>query len=312
MVGLKLRPGAGEITTRRWWPANARFAADFAANRYMSGGGHAAAETALTFTRASAGWATDSTGRVHAFAANEMRRTAEGLRLQAARSRLSLAPLALGSAHWSSLGATVQTGLPADGSFPTPCRVVSDGTVYARRVSATLSLTGGVPVRVKIRYRGGTSPRFGLYMQIGTTVSLFEGPVGNLSASASVVGSWANATNVVYPDGSHEVETDFTPASTATNFQLGVSPRSAIAGEHVEVLGAMVASGAGATDWILGEPAGPFTQAGESLTLHLPVETTTTTFAFANGADQTMPAAGDWQVPPATLAGRIARTAIAS
>lgn len=312
MLGLKLRPAANESTTRRWWPAGARFAADFAANRYMSDGAHVAPETALTFTRASTGWATDSSGKVHAFAPDQMRRTAEGLRLQPARSRLSLAPLALGSPHWSSLGATIQTGLPADGSFPTPCRVVSDGTIYARRVSSMMSLTAGTPVRIKIRYRAGTSARFGFYMQIGTTISLFEGAVGNLSASTTGVGTWENATNLVFPDGSHEVQTDFIPSSTAASFQLGVSPRSVTVGEYVEVLGAMAASGAGEVDWMLGEPANQFAAGAEHLFLDLPTGVTGITLAFADGAFQSMEATGMWQVPAATLRARLIRSAIAA
>lgn len=312
MVGLKIQPVARETPVRSWWPSGAGFAADFIGNRYMRAGSHVSQATALTFTRPSAGWATDSNGKVHAFAANEMRRTTEGLQLEGARSRLSLAPLALGSAHWTSQGATIQAVLPADGSFPTPCRIASDGTAYARRVSAPMSLTAGNTVRIKIRYHAGTSSRFGLYMQTGATTSLMEGPVGYLTPNTTTAGSWANVANLVLSDGSHEIETDFTPAITAANWQLGVSPRSNIAGEYVDVPGAMVASGSGVTEWIFGEPATPYIRATETLTLHLPAGAENVTLSFTSAGTQAFPASGNWVLLPSMVAGKLVRSATAT
>ena len=309
MVGLKMcYMGGAAVSARSWWPSGSVFAADFTRNRYMRSGSHASAGSALTFARASEGWATDSNGTVHSFAANEMRRTGRGLRFDGPRTRLSLAPIALGSAHWIGQGAIVLSTLPPDGSFSAPARIASDGTAYARRISALISLDGGETVRIKIRYRAGTSSRFGFYVQTGATTSLLEGPVGNLAPNTSSAGSWAAVTNVSLPDGSQEIEADFTAATTAANYQLGVSPRSNVSGEYVDVLGAMVVGGGGATDWIFGDPAAPFTRLAEEMTLHLPEGTDNATFTFADAPDQTLPANGDWVAHPAAMFGRTLMT----
>ncbi len=309
-VGLDLATRPPEA--QGWWPADASYAADLIGGRYMRAGSHVARDDALTFSRAGAGWAADSAGAVQAFAGDAMRLVDRGVCLEKARTRLSLAPLGIGASPWSAMGATVLAVLEADGAFGSPCRIGSDGTLFARRNSAPLQLDASQTVRIKVRYRAGTSGQFGIYMQTGATASLFQGPVGNLVSTTTSAGGWANASNVDLGGGLHEVETDFVAGASAANWMLGVSPRSATAGHYVDVLGAMVVDGSGTTEWIFGEPGETVTRQADQLRLHLPGGTHDLTLSFDDAADQLIEGvSGDLLIEPAMLTGRFLRSCVA-
>ncbi|MEO3386750.1 hypothetical protein [Mesorhizobium sp. CAU 1741] len=307
-VDLATRPSAA----LGWWPADATSAADFVTGRYMRGGAHVAGGAAFAYSRTGAGWATDSAGAVHAFGDGDMRLVDRGLCLEQARTRLSFAPLAIGASPWTAMGATVLAVLGADGAFPSPCRIGSDGTLFARRNSGPMELATGQTVRIKVRYRAGTSGQFGIYMQTGGTASLFQGPVGNLVATTTSAGGWADATNTDLGDGLHEVEADFIAGASETNWMLGVSPRSDTFGQYVDVLGAMVADGGGTTEWIFGDPGAAVTREADQLEIHLPAGTHDLTLGFDDAADQAMEGlSGDVSLDPAALGGRFLRSCVA-
>lgn len=290
----KLQAALPVFTSAPWVPPGAVLALDFVNDRYFAAasfgldfvsdlywsqamttyssfaafaaGGHA------EFTRESDAWWRDGTG-VPEFAAGVLRRiNGIGALLLPSRTRLTAAPLGIGAAPWTSIGLPVVTVLPADGDFPAPCRVESDGTVFARRESPGMSLTSGATCRVKSRYRAGTSPNFGLYMRnvVGGTQSIVEGAVGALTSSATAAGSWSNIVNTDLGDGLYEVSTDFTPNATSADYRLGVTPRSTTSGQYVDVLGAMVVAGAGSTEWIFGSTSAGVTVAADELTLTPP------------------------------------------
>lgn len=311
MIGLGI--GGHSRAAPIWWPPEAAYSIDFVAGQFMQAGNHVARSSAVTFSRPSAGWVAGSAGAVLAFGENEMRVSARGLCVEAARSRLSLAPLDVGGLPWTDSGAELVAILEPEGMFSRPCRLASDGTLYAHRKSAPVALESGQTVRVKVRYRAGSSSQFGIYMLSGPASSLFQGPVGNLVSTTTAAGAWANPVNANLGGGLYEVEVDFIANATAANWILGVSPRSATPGQHVDVLGAMIVDGAGPTQWIFGDPDAPFTRQAEKLWLHLPPGTHDLTLGFDDAATQLLPAvSGDVALSAAVLAGRFLRTATAT
>lgn len=306
MIGVGL--DAGLPLARMKWPQNLTFAADLRGDRYMRAGEHIARETAIAFSRASPGWVEDSTGNVQVFATNKPRFTDRGLCIEAKRTRLSLAPLGIGGSSWSSLGASVLAVLNAEGLFEAPCRVGSDGTLYARRNSTAMQLDSDQTVHLKVRYRAGTSSNFGLYMQQGGSASLFQGVAGSLSSTTTSTGTWANARNINLGNELYEIEVDFTAGAGATNWMLGVSPRSSTAGQYVDVLGAMMVNGGGPCEWIFGDASQQVTRQADQLQLRLPAGNHDLTLSFDDASDQQMESvSGDVSLAASVLAGRFVK-----
>lgn len=159
-------------------------------------------------------------------------------------SAINLDPKNVASSNWSTQGSTspVFTNIPGVGAFQTPTRIASDGQTFARRNSSQLSLTTGVPVQIKVLYRAGTSPNFGVYVHYaaGATTSQIMGPVGALASTATAAGTWSSIVNTNLGEGFYMVEATFTPSATRTDFQLGVSPRSSVVGQYVDVYAAAI------------------------------------------------------------------------
>lgn len=152
-------------------------------------------------------------------------------------------PKNIGGPNWVNAAGSVPvvTVLPAIGAYPTPARIASDGLMYCRRASGAITLQSGVPVKVRVLYRTGTSANFGVYITVGTsTVSLLSGPIGNLSSMGTAAGTWSAITNTDAGNAFYLIEATFTPGSTADMYTLGVSPRSSTIGETTDVLAAML------------------------------------------------------------------------
>lgn len=267
MLGLTLSPAAAR-PAGRWWPDGAVFAADFINRRYMRHGAEVSEGEAFTFNRASPAWSTATDGSLVAHGINEPRFGPGGLLLEAARTRLSLGPVQLATSQWSNSSGAVSTPLPPEGLFAAPVRIASGGFDFSRRVSAPMELTAGTPVHIKVRYRAGTSPNFGVYMRSNAAnlQSVVSGPVGSLTSLFTSGGAWSDLLNTSQTTWA-EVEATFTPASTQPDWQLGLSPRSAVVGETVEVLAAEVLNGAGPSSWILGDPNAPTNRNEESIVI---------------------------------------------
>lgn len=80
--------GLGTPPVSAWWPAGARFAADFVNDRYMRGGANIAAASAYTLVRASAKYAEDSAASWRVFGPNMLARTDRGALIEPAAQNL--------------------------------------------------------------------------------------------------------------------------------------------------------------------------------------------------------------------------------
>src|SRR5690606_4889919 len=133
-----------------------------------------------------------------------------------------------------------------------------------------------------------TAPATRLPMNGGGIQSIIEGPVGALVELTAAGGAWSNIVNTDLGGGLYEIAADFAPAASQNDWRFGVAPRSTVAGEYVDVLGAMVVEGSGPAEWIFGDPASSFTRAAETLTLHLPPGQHDLQITFGGGAGQTI------------------------
>lgn len=262
-LGLALTPPRAPA---RWWPNGATFAADFAARRYMRNGVEITEAAAISVARSGAAWSTTSTGALLAHGANEPRFVPGGLLLEPERTRISQAPVNLAGAAWTNTSPTTSSALAAEGLFAAPVRIISAGQDYHRRISASMELIAGEPVQIKVRYKAGTSPSFGIYMRSNAAnlQSILYGPVGAEASQSVSAGTWTDILTTQFA-GSYELETTFTPNQSQADWNLGLSPRTSAAGEYVDVFGAQIVSGSSKSSWILGDPSIAISRASESL-----------------------------------------------
>lgn len=96
MTGISL--GLGDRQAGVWWPAGARYAADFINGRYMRDGAPITEASALTLTRSSGKWAPDQGGVWHYFGPNTLARTNAGALIEPAGTNLIPNPGLTGAA----------------------------------------------------------------------------------------------------------------------------------------------------------------------------------------------------------------------
>lgn len=141
------RPQAGA-----WWPAGARYAADFINGRYMREGTPIAEANALTLTRASGKWAPDRAGMWHYFGPNVLARTNAGALVEPAGTNLIPNP-GLAGAAVGIVG--------AGGSLPTGWYVNNVLTTEVLAITTSM----GLPA-LRIRVSGAAS---GVFYELGVS-----------------------------------------------------------------------------------------------------------------------------------------------
>jgi hypothetical protein len=290
MIGLSLRSGGRAA----WWPDGAVFAADFVARRYMRAGISIGESAALSVTRASDAWDEGADRGLVKLAVDAPRFGREGLLMEPARQRLSLAPVDLMAESWSNESGAGATALPSEGLLVGPARIVSPGLNYARRTTGGMSLSSGGKAHFKIRYRGGSSGMLAIYMRSNTAnlQSMVSGAVGALTIGTIAAGGWSGISNVMLAPNLYEFSADFTAGTTQSDWRIGLSAFSVVLGDYVDVLAAEVLAGAGPGSWILGDAAVRFTRAADVVTLAVPAGATSAMVRFANGQQQGLAVAG--------------------
>jgi len=298
MIGLGVDMGRRHETLPPYWPEGAAYAADFASGRYQRDGEEIAPGHAFSFSRPGPAWARDKAGNISAFETGMLRRNDRGAVLEGARTRLSRGPLELGGSQWISEGSASFAALPAEGLFITPCRLFSGGFAYSRRSTALMDLVQDVPVSIRVRYRRGTSGNFGLYMRNEAgQQSVLSGPVGTMSVSGTGSGGWSRIELRTLGDTLYELTCAFTP-NASQPYRLGISPRSDIAGDYVDVLAAQLTLEPMAGEWMLADPGNISVQPADSLVLHLPATPGGLALRLADGRSRSFAGlAGDWSVP---------------
>lgn len=124
MLGLDL--GLAAAGRHAWWPEGARWAADFANQRYMRRADPIAAAAAFSFTRGSAKWAADRAGVWHEFAPDAPARTNAGISIEPAGANLVPNPGLAGAAVGvHGAGGSLPTGWYHNGPLTTEIMAVT-------------------------------------------------------------------------------------------------------------------------------------------------------------------------------------------
>ncbi len=250
----------------------------------------------VILSRASAGTAYSAGGEITSFGPDVPR--FEHQPVTQAPLGLSVEPAASNIAHyavasdvgWSALfTANTLLSLDAFGIFP-GLEVAGGGAVWHRATTVGGGWAQSVPLRLKLWYQAGTSGRVraGLRNQTAGTESALAGPVGALSESGNVAGSFTGTVNTDFGGGIFAVEATFTPNADAAVSQIGVGPFSVVAGETVVVLGVQLEVGSKGTSFI--ESAGSTAdRAADVLSLHHWTGIYDVAISYSDGAAETRP-----------------------
>ncbi len=157
MLGLAITSQAAR--QRAWWPAGARFAADFINRRAMSNGVQLPLSAVLTLSRASVKRAKTSTGHWATFAANEPAITDLGMLIEPEATNLIINNTADSGAGIQLTGTTM-TALPfgqSPGLDGFAKRVTQGGGASDSVVRSGLSVSGGTTYTwsQSVRYEAG-------------------------------------------------------------------------------------------------------------------------------------------------------------
>lgn len=287
------------VAPAAWWPPGARYAADFAAERYMLSGERVAAATAFSFSRASAKYAADASAAFALFATNVPARTSAGLSVEPAATNLLTDPVGVNS--WIVTMASVAAQpTPVLGIFTQPVLMTDTaGNVVARlRHPGNQSVVTDASYALTYWFRAGSSGSAGLFItgNGGSSRLVVALPAGTVSNTSSIRGSMALNRLTQVAANVYCAQVLWTPNFTGTS-EVAIGPGSAVLGDTVIALGAFLEAGTRFTGPIVGSGA-PSSRAADVLTLHLPAGTHQLSFTFADGASQTISGiSGDYVVP---------------
>lgn len=297
-IGITLRGSASGRA--RWWPADAIYAADFIARRYMINGVEVPAAQAFSFSRASARLAEDALGDYVEFAVNEPAITSLGLSLEPQRSNLNSRLRHSNSSGWVSNSTATVTPYPGvfANIFNDAGLTASGGSLAARRETPTFEVAAGTTYSCTFWYRAGSSGKVKLSCRAGSDMSGWSGSLTNLDTKAELAGTVETVHVVVSPSLIHRANFNWSPIFSSSGVRLGIGPNSTLSGEDVLVLGCQIEAYA--------SPTSPISNSGtivpresDRLVLMLPNSSQTLNLRYASGVTQVAVSSLDMTLPVA-------------
>ena len=293
---LKLGLGHMAVGAKHWWPANAIYAADFQAQRYMKSGEPVAAGQAFALSRTTPKLLAAPGGVLQLIPPDTPAFTGQGLSLEPARTNLLPAIRHANTSAWANSGAAT-TPEPGTflGLFNDAGRVVSTSGDSGRRESSAIVLQAGIPYAVTFWYNAGTSPNVYLAARSGGSYAVLRGSLSNPQAVPGSLGTMSLIDHTSYSGGYYRTRASLTVASEAT-VRMGSGPFSS-EGLSIVALGIQVETG-NLPSSALDHEHLPTGRTADVLTLKLPSAAQAVLVKLNTGATLEFASSGsDWGLP---------------